>query len=107
MLTRIAMATDPPERSKLAPSVRELSSVLAGLAEGPGDRANRQRAADRALALAHALIGIPTSPDSMLTAAITAVRIVAGDIMLFAGIAPGDALSATRRGMAVDPLEKS
>lgn len=89
MLTRTALATSSPERRKLAPSVRELAGVLADLATELSDRRTGQRAADAALAVAHRLAISDPSAEPTLAAPIVAVRMVAADVMVFAGVAPG------------------
>jgi uncharacterized membrane protein YgaE (UPF0421/DUF939 family) len=98
MLTRTAVAASAPERLTLAPNVRELARALADLARGPGDRAMRQRAADRALQVARKHAGSSTSLDSTVAAALVALRIVAEDIMIFAGIDAKQAADAMRHG---------
>ncbi|MGC9666121.1 FUSC family protein [Planosporangium sp. 12N6] len=98
MLTRTVMAISPRERRRLVPSVRELVGALTALAKKPGDRATRQHAADRALDAARRLADIDTPADSALAAAIMAVRMVAADIMVFAGVDPGRAGDASRVG---------
>jgi uncharacterized membrane protein YgaE (UPF0421/DUF939 family) len=97
-LTRTAMGTSPSERRKLGPSVRELADAITDLASNPGDRATRQRAADRALDVAHRLADQDTQSGSRSAAATMAGRMVATDIMLFAGIDPDQADDAMREG---------
>jgi hypothetical protein len=65
--------------------VRDLSGALGDLASGPGDRVARQRAADRALAVARRLTGGDAPSDRAAWAAVAAVRLVAADIVVFAG----------------------
>ncbi|MEN3308733.1 MAG: hypothetical protein V7603_4935 [Micromonosporaceae bacterium] len=94
MLARTAIAVRPPERRRLAPSVRELAGALAALAGRPGDRETRQHATGRAQAAARHIRDIDTPAGSALAAAIVAVRMVAADVMVFAGVQPqraGDA----------------
>jgi hypothetical protein len=97
-LNRTAMGTEPPLRSKLVPSVRELADALEGLARDPGDRSTRQHAADRALDVARRLATRSAETDWPLAAANTAAQMVAGDIMVFAGISPEDVDGAVRAG---------
>jgi uncharacterized membrane protein YgaE (UPF0421/DUF939 family) len=85
MLARTAMATDPAERRKLAPDIRELAGALTNLARDHGDHATRQRAADRALEIARRSTAGGTSSESTLAATI-AMRMVATDVMAFAGV---------------------
>jgi Fusaric acid resistance protein-like len=97
-LNRTAMGTDPSLRSKLVPSVRELADALADLARDPGDRNRRQQAADRALDVARRLAARSAETDRPLASANTAIQMVAGDVMVFAGIAPDDVEDAVRAG---------
>jgi hypothetical protein len=97
-LMRIAIALDTDGRQRLAPSMHELSGALAELAEAPGDRGIRQAAADRALAVARPLAGGDTAADPLLAAAEVAVRMVASDLMTFAGVDAQRALDAVDEG---------
>jgi hypothetical protein len=95
MLARNAMATtdrEPP----LAPALRHLATALADMARNLGDSATRQAAADRALDLASWLIvqGAAVPAPSALAAACAAVRMIAIDVMIFAGVEPEQALRA-------------
>jgi fusaric acid resistance family protein len=97
-LTRIAMVTDEEYRRRLAPRVLELADALADLAGDPGDRATRQQAADRALDVARRLVTghMPSEPEAI--AATVAVRTVASDLMVFAGVDADVADAAVREG---------
>lgn len=99
MLARTAFGMEPSRRRALAPGVRELAAVLAALARAPGDRDVRQRAADRALEVSRSL-GDPAAPDDPADPAVAVVhavlRIVATDVMVFAGADPAQAAAATR-----------
>jgi hypothetical protein len=97
-LTRTAMATDSASRRSLAPHVRELADGLAALADHPGERSTRQEAADRALEVARRLGAedLPTEPEGV--AAIVALRTVASDLMVFAGVDADQADAAVREG---------
>jgi Fusaric acid resistance protein-like len=97
-LTRAAMATDPASRRRLAPRVRELADALADLAGEPGDRSTRQEAADRALEVARRLATGDTPSEPEAVAAIVALRTVAGDLMVFAGVDAEQADAAVREG---------
>jgi hypothetical protein len=94
MLARTAFAIEPPERRALAPGVRDLASVLAALAQAPGDRDIRQRAADRALEASRDLAagGAPSDPAVAVVHAV--LRIVATDVMVFAGADAAQAAAA-------------
>jgi hypothetical protein len=98
LLARTASAADASQRDRLAVTVRELADALDELAKEPGDRATRQRAADRALAVARGL-GDASPGDGLLSAAVTfSVRMVAADIMVFAGVDEDEVEAAVREG---------
>jgi hypothetical protein len=97
LLTRTALTMSPPEGRGLAPSIRELAVAIGDLATAPGDRANRQRAADRALALAGSVAASPPRSQAALTAS-AAIRMVATDIGAFAGVDRGQATDVAREG---------
>ncbi|WP_158550691.1 aromatic acid exporter family protein [Geodermatophilus sp. TF02-6] len=103
MLTRTAMATRPEQRTSLGPVVRQLSEAVAALAEQPGDRPARQRAAEHALELARWVIqhGAAVEVQSPMAAACAAVRRVAIDVMVFAGVEPAQALGAVDAAVRV------
>jgi hypothetical protein len=63
-----------------------------------GDRETRQRAADGALEVANAVTGADGPAGSTLAVAITGVRMVMTDVMVFAGIDLDDAVQAVREG---------
>jgi hypothetical protein len=96
LLTRTALAMSPLERRRLAPGVHELAAAIADLARAPGDRPTRQRAADRALDLARSA----SSPGQYQPAfaAAAALQMVASDVMVFAGVDPGQAVQVLREG---------
>jgi uncharacterized membrane protein YgaE (UPF0421/DUF939 family) len=87
MLTRTSIAITPPERRALGPTVRELADVLDDLAKKLGDRQTRERAAERALVIARRSAGTDDSSELRLVAQ-TAVRMVAVDLVEFAGVVP-------------------
>jgi len=97
-LTRTAIATDPAWRRRLAPRVGELADALGALAERPGERSTRQESADRALEVARRLAtgDSPSEPEAV--AAMVALRTVATDLMVFAGVDPEQADAAVREG---------
>jgi uncharacterized membrane protein YgaE (UPF0421/DUF939 family) len=97
-LNRTAMGTEPSLRPKLVPSVRKLAEALADLARDPGDRSTRQQAAERALEVARRLASRSAEADRPLAAANTAAQMVAGDIMVFAGLSPEEVDEAVRAG---------
>jgi hypothetical protein len=91
------MAMSPPQRRRLAPGVRELAGAIADLARAPGDRPTQQRAADRALGLAPRAASSPGQYQPAVTAA-AAIQMVATDVMVFAGVDPGQAVQVLREG---------
>lgn len=97
-LARVAASTTSSGRSALAPSVREFAETLANLADDLGDRSNRQRAADRALDVVRRLAGSDDAARSVPSEVLAAVRMVATDLMTFAGVDPEEALDAVREG---------
>jgi hypothetical protein len=99
MLARVAPSLDSSERDALEPSVRDLSEVLVALAREVGDRETRQRAADRALEIASAVSGADAPRGSTLAVAITGVRMVATDVMVFVGVDLDVAVDAVRAGI--------
>jgi hypothetical protein len=105
MLARTAMATTDQERPSLAPATRHLATALAEVARDPGDRATRQAAADRALDLASWLIvhGAVVPVHSALATAYAAVRMIAIDVMIFAGTGPEQAHRAFHRDSDQEP----
>ena len=99
LLARFAPSLTSPERHILEPSVRDLADVLAALVRDVGDRQTRQRAADRALEIANAVSDSDAPSDSVLAASVTGVRMVATDLMVFAGVDLDDAVEAVREGI--------
>lgn len=101
LLARTAFATTPQQRGALVPGVRELAEAMADLAAAPGDHATRQRAAERALELARWVVehGAAVPAQSPMAAACGAVRMVAVDVMVFAGAEAGQALDAVHSGL--------
>jgi hypothetical protein len=103
LLARSALAMSPPDRRRIAPSIRELAGAIDDLARAPGDRPSRQRAADRALGLARSAPASPTQSQSALATSV-AIRMVATDLMVFAGVDPGQAAArATRDEAELNP----
>lgn len=97
-LARVAAATAPSRRRTLAPIVRDLAGILADLAKDLGDRATRQRAADHALETVRRISRGDDAAKSATAEVITVVRMVAADIMTFAGVDHDDAIDAAREG---------
>lgn len=96
MLARTTFAVAPEERSKRASSVRELAGALDLLAGNPGDRETRQTAADIALLVARPRADAETPSDARSALADAVLRIVATDIMVFAGVDASEADAAIR-----------
>jgi hypothetical protein len=99
---RGAAAGDRDGINLVAPSIRQLASVLRELARDPGDRAHRQEAADSALKVVRELQVDERVPapalGSGLAAMIASVRAVAADTMIYAGIDPDEASAAIESG---------
>jgi hypothetical protein len=93
---RAALGASEAAHAWLAPSARELAAALSELAREPGDRGVRQRAADRALEVARRLETAGRAPDSSLVSAAAAGRMVAADVMAFAGVDPEQVVAALR-----------
>ena len=91
LLAPAAASLPPTDRPALEPSVRALGELLDELAHGLADRATRQRAADRALEVATTIPGADAPPASPLALTAVGVRLVATDLMVFAGINLEDA----------------
>jgi len=99
LLARFAPSLTPSERQAVEPSVRGLAGVLDELAHEVGDRETRQSAAERALAVANAVSGADALAGSTLAGAVMGVRLVATDLMVFAGVNLDDAVEAVREGI--------
>jgi uncharacterized membrane protein YgaE (UPF0421/DUF939 family) len=99
LLARFAPSLSSTERRAVEPSVRGLAGVLAELGHELDDRETRQRAAERALEVANAVSGADAPAGSTLALAVTGVRLVASDLMVFAGVNPDDAVEAVREGI--------
>jgi hypothetical protein len=94
MLARSAAATSSPERQALVPTVRDLANSLANLARKLNDRDAHQRAANQALEAGRRLSKRNAPPGSALQMAFMVARVVAIDLMAFAGVAPEEAAAA-------------
>jgi uncharacterized membrane protein YgaE (UPF0421/DUF939 family) len=99
LFARLGASLNADERRILARSGRELAGELAALAEDLGDRETRQRAADRAFDVAIGVAGSDARRDSALAAGMFAVRVLALDVMVFAGVEFDDAVAAVREGI--------
>ena len=96
LLTRTALYANDEDQRLLAPCLRALSTALADLSRQPGDRATRQRAAERSLEILRGVRDVRTDPDPELAATLTAARLTVTDLMLFVGVDPEEARAATR-----------
>ena len=97
MAVRSLIASEEDVGDSLAGPIRDLASAIRDMAQDPGDRTVRQRAADRALQAARQLRpdreDEHTETDSVRVAALYAVAV---DTMVFAGADPSDAVEAIR-----------
>lgn len=98
MLTRSTFLLHAPDRDRLGPCVRELSCALHDLANNLDDVAARQEIADRAFQMTHAFADADETSNATLEPAISVLRMVAADIMVFAGVKLADARVAVRQG---------
>jgi uncharacterized membrane protein YgaE (UPF0421/DUF939 family) len=97
MLTRTATAVEGPSRAPLAAILRQLAAEMNDLAADPGDKAVRLNVAERADELARWLAehGGQVPARSALAAAHAGVRMVAADLMMYAGVDPEQAFRDT------------
>ena len=96
MLARTTTVLDAADRRSVAPNVQELATAIDEVADNPGDRRARQGAADRALDLVRRPFEETTT--AQMDAAYVALRMVATDVMIFAGVEQGVAESAVQQG---------
>ena len=99
MLARTAASLGSDERRELAPHVRALAEALSDVAGDLGARTTRQHAADRGLAVAAGISAGGDRPGPAFAAAVMSVRMVATDLMIFAGIEPAEAAAAVLEGI--------
>jgi hypothetical protein len=106
MLTRSTLLLQALDRDRLAPCVRELSCALNDLAKNLDDGPARQQIADRAFQMTHAFADADADAASTATLepAISVLRMVAADIMVFAGVNLQDARAAVRQGAEGTPV---
>lgn len=105
MLTRSTLLLQAPDRDRLAPCVRELSCALSDLANNLDDGPARQQIADRAFQMTHAFTDTDAASTATLEPAISVLRMVAADIMVFAGVKLQDAREAVRHGAEGSPVD--
>ncbi|OEJ28834.1 hypothetical protein BGM19_01740 [Streptomyces agglomeratus] len=96
MLMRTAVSADLPGQDRLAQAVRELAGAITDLSADLGSHRIRQRAVDRAFAVARRA-GEAPAPSMEREAAAAGVRFLCLDIMIFAGAAPGEASAVLQR----------
>lgn len=98
MLTRLVSTADSDTRRRLERPMRDLADVVASLAGALGDVRTRQDAAERGLELASHIAAEDLPADSDLAFMAYSLRMVATDIITFAGVDPHDAAAAVREG---------
>jgi hypothetical protein len=104
LLARVVPSLDTAERRALAPHVRDLADALVGLVEDLGDRQAREHAADDAFEVATAIAVSEATPGSALAAGVMAVRVVAIDVIVFAGVEFDHAVDAVRERTLEQPV---
>lgn len=102
MLARVATRIRTSDREWLTPRLHELADTLSDLSPDPHDLETRQEAVSRALRIARQLahdLGVhgPPTPESPEEATVILTRMVAADIMIFAGVEPEQATEAVHR----------
>lgn len=97
-LARLVSSAGSGTRGRFRQPVRDLADVVAALARGLDDREGRQRAVDRALELATRLTVDAESADSDGPLLAHGLRMVATDVIVFAGVDFADAIKAVRAG---------
>ncbi|RKS73448.1 fusaric acid resistance family protein [Actinomadura pelletieri DSM 43383] len=98
MLTRLVASAPSDTRRKVRQPVHDLADVIAALARALGDVRTRQDAANRALELASCTAALDQSADADLALLAHSLRMVATDIITFAGVDPDEATEAVREG---------
>lgn len=94
-LIRGASALDTAHGQDFAHTVRDLAGVLGSLAAAPGSRAVRRHAAGWALGIVR---GSPKAGPALPVAVWESVRLVVGDVLVFAGADADRAQQAVREG---------
>ncbi|MDT0614327.1 FUSC family protein [Streptomyces lancefieldiae] len=100
-LIRGASALDTGQRQEFAPTVRGLAGVLGALAAAPANHAVRLRATRWTLDIVR---GAPDEDAALPVAVGESVRMVAGDILVFAGADVDDAERALHDGATDVPV---
>jgi hypothetical protein len=96
MLARTVMATADHGRPALVPAVQSLAVAIEQIAVDPSRRDVRQAAAQRAMELARWVVehGSRIPAQSPAAGTCAALRMVAVDVMIFAGADPGQAFAS-------------
>ena len=103
LLARTTAFLETEDRHSLAPSVKQLADAIGTVAEDLSEREHRQNAADCALELARwQRDHEATTTDTM--AASIALRLVAIDVMVFAGVDHEVAVAAADEGTGELPI---
>lgn len=100
-LARLALTTRSPRRKELVPGLHELSSALHVLAGNPGSRAARQVAAEVALRIIRPFSGNVPPMGATFVGTVSALRMVAADVLVFSGVGRLEAVEAVREGAPV------
>ncbi len=97
VLVRTATQASAHARTVLAPSVEALADAVTDLADDPGSREVRQTAVDRTMEVVRGL-GAGAHHDDDFAMALTSLRLVATDLMAFAGVDADEARAAVDAG---------
>lgn len=100
-LARLVASADSGTRGRFQQPVRDLADVIASLARGLDGHDARQRAADRSLELATRITADAGPADADRTLLTHGLRMVATDVIAFAGVDLADAIKAVRAGALV------
>lgn len=98
MLARLVASADSGDRRSAERPIQDLADVIASLSRRLGDIDTRQHAADRALELASRIAAKDPPEDSGTALLAHALRMVATDVVTFAGVDAADAAAAVREG---------
>jgi uncharacterized membrane protein YgaE (UPF0421/DUF939 family) len=106
LVARVAPPLAPTERMLVEPVLTDLAGALSDLAAGLSDPATRQRVAEQALAGANRVAAVAPPPTSALAAAVLGTRLLATDLMVFAGVDVDDAVAAVREGILASEVRE-
>jgi len=99
LLLRAAFSLTLADRERFAPVMRRLTDALNTLAGDPAGPDSLRTAADQALDAIRPFERGTPAPDPSLSTAVVAARMVAADVLIFAGSAPDEAV------VSVHPVE--